>query len=121
MADKVIPNAINYADLRPECIENEVRIVRYTPTSNINSAKPNDIVKFFLQGNGFYDPMSAYIKLQITVPGATLQANELRFLDRSAHSFINRMVIRSQGVELERIEQYDVLAGIINDIIYSPE
>jgi len=27
-----------------------------------------------------------------------------KFLDRSAHSFINRLVIRSQGTELERIE-----------------
>ena len=31
------------------------------------------------------------------------------------------MVIRSQGVEIERIENYDVLAAMIHDVIYSPE
>lgn len=31
------------------------------------------------------------------------------------------MVIRSQGVELERIDNYDVVAAMINDMIYSPE
>jgi hypothetical protein len=50
-----------------------------------------------------------------------LKAGEVRWLDRSAHSFITRMIIRSQGVELERIENYDVIAAMINDMIYSPE
>jgi hypothetical protein len=44
-----------------------------------------------------------------------------KYLDRSAHSFIHRFVARSQGEELERIEEYDVLAGMINDMIYSRE
>lgn len=46
---------------------------------------------------------------------------QFKILDRSAHSFINRMVIRSQGTEIERIEQYDVMAAMINDMIYSNE
>lgn len=41
------------------------------------------------------------------------------FLDRSAHSLINRLVIKSQGTELERIEHYDVLAAMINDMVYN--
>jgi hypothetical protein len=52
----------------------------------------------------------------IPIPGC-----ELKMLDRSAHSFINRLVIRSQGTEIERIEQYDVVAGMLNDLIYSNE
>ena len=50
------------------------------------------------------------------LPGA-----EFKMLDRSAHSFINRLVIRSQGTEVERIEQYDVVAAMLNDLIYSNE
>jgi hypothetical protein len=30
-------------------------------------------------------------------------------------------VARSQGEELERIEEYDVLAAMINDMLYSRE
>lgn len=44
-----------------------------------------------------------------------------RFLDRSAHSIIGRFVAKSQGTELERIEQYDVMAAMINDTLYSQE
>ena len=44
-----------------------------------------------------------------------------KYLDRSAHSFISRFVARSQGEEIERIEEYDVLAGMINDVMYSRE
>jgi hypothetical protein len=42
---------------------------------------------------------STSTQLGIPIPGA-----EFKMLDRSAHSFINRLVIRSQGTEIERIE-----------------
>ena len=85
----------------------------------MNGAKGGDLIKFLLSGNGFLDPYSTYFQFTVTVDD--LGANEIRFLDRSAHSFINRLVIRSQGVEIERIENYDVAAAMINDMIYSPE
>jgi hypothetical protein len=44
-----------------------------------------------------------------------------KVLDRSAHSFISRWILRSNGVELERIENYDVMAAMINDVTYSRE
>lgn len=77
------------------------------------------MVKFLLSGNGFLDPYSTY--LQFTVETPDLRDSEVRWLDRSAHSFIQRLIIRSQGVELERIENYDMVAAMINDMIYSPE
>lgn len=46
---------------------------------------------------------------------------EFKMLDRSAHSLISRFVVRSQGTEIERIEQYDAMAAMINDLIYSNE
>ncbi len=44
-----------------------------------------------------------------------------KVLDRSAHSLINRFVLNSSGTEIERIENYDVIASQINDILYSSE
>lgn len=132
--DKVIPNQLNYADLKPEAIDNEIKLIRFTPQSTGGIYRPGDTVKFMLQSNGFYDPYSAYLKFTVnvdknawpTVPGdqTDLDASQVtfaKFMDRSAHSFINRLVIRSQGVELERLEQYDILAAMINDVVYSPE
>lgn len=46
---------------------------------------------------------------------------EFKMLDRSAHSLISQLTIRSQSTEIERIDEYDVLAAMINDTIYSNE
>jgi hypothetical protein len=99
---KVIPPGLNYANIKPEAIENQIRIVKFTPIATIQQAQPNDIVRFMLQGNGFYDPYSAYIRIQIDVsdiPDPTGVGRESnfagKFLDRSAHSLFSRLVIRS--------------------------
>ena len=68
---------------------------------------------------GFLDPFSTYISFKVTAPN--MGATELRFLDHSAHSFIERFVIRSQGTELERIDEYPVLAKMISDVFLSNE
>ena len=61
-------------------------------------------MRFNIQGNGFYDPYSAYLKFTLGVDSSLFGAagannNNLNglFLDRSGHSVINRLVIRSQG------------------------
>lgn len=99
---KVIPPGLNYGDIKPEAIENQIRIVKFTPIATIQSAQANDIVRFHLQGNGFYDPYSSYIRIRIEVDEVAdplTRVNGLnmsgKFLDRSAHSLFSRLVIRS--------------------------
>ena len=109
---KVIPPGLNYGDIKPEAIENQIRIVKFTPIATIQSAQANDIVRFHIQGNGFYDPYSAYIRIRLTVDdlpdpnikdaGGAMEADSEeewrfagKFLDRSAHSLFSRLVIRS--------------------------
>jgi hypothetical protein len=53
------------------------------------------MIKFLLSGNGFLDPYSTYFNFTIDVPFVAGQYDEIRFVDRSAHSFIYKMVIRS--------------------------
>ena len=84
------------------------------------------MIKFLLSGNGFLDPYSTYLQFTVEVDLAAseddkVDSGEVKTLDRSSHSFLQRMVIRSQGVELERVENYDVVAAMINDMIYSQE
>lgn len=119
MTDRVVPNSLNYADIKPEAIESEIKLIKFTPTSTITGAKGGDVVKFLLTGNGFMDPYSTYLKFEVEC--TDLLEDEIRTVDRSAHSFIQRIVIRSQGAEIERIENYDVIAAMIHDVIYSPE
>lgn len=115
--EKVIPTSLNYADIKPEAIENSVKLVRFTPTANVTNSKPNDVVRFNIQGNGFLDPRSAYIVLDVDFllqnvndfsledpaksktgsianSGKTL-IQAAKCLDRSAHSFFERFILRS--------------------------
>lgn len=100
---------MSYADIRPEVVENDIRLVRFIPTTAQSGMKPGDLVKFQIIGGGFLDPYSTYLSFTVTCTDmATTPGPEVRFLDRSAHSFINRWVLRSNQVELERTEDYDV-------------
>ena len=94
MATKVIPNSLNYSDIKPESIDTDIRLSKFTPTATITGARPGDMIKFLLSGQGFFDPYSAYFKFTVEVKD-DLGAGEVRTLDRSAHSFIQRMIIRS--------------------------
>jgi hypothetical protein len=69
----------------------------------VTGAKPSDTVKFLLSGHGLLDPYSTFLKftvkcdIPLPAKGGTngAQYREFRFLDRSAHSFISRIIIRS--------------------------
>lgn len=83
--DTVVPNSLNYTDIKPQAIENKIMLTRYQPTATINGAKGGDMVKFLLSGNGFLDPYSTYFDFKVEVP---VGMNEIKWVDRSAHSFI---------------------------------
>lgn len=46
--EKVIPPGLNYADIKPEAIENQIRIIKYTPVATTQIAAPNDVIRFHL-------------------------------------------------------------------------
>lgn len=129
MGERVIPSGLNYSDIKPEALDNMMRLVRFTPVATVERAAPNTVVRFNLQSNGFLDPYSTYVKMTVeyndyeTAIATEPEPESVRgaFLDRSAHSFINRFVLRSQGTELERIDEYDVMAALLNDMHYSNE
>lgn len=120
----MVPGSIVYSDLKPEAIINDVRLVKFYPTSNVNGQLPSDVIRFELRGNGYFDPFSAYVYFEIELPILAVAADNkvsAKLLDDSAHSLINRLVLRSEGTELERLENYDVLAKMLNDVTYTNE
>jgi hypothetical protein len=58
--DTVVPNSLNYTDIKPQAIENKIQLCRYQPTALVNGAKGGDMIKFLLSGNGCIDPYSTY-------------------------------------------------------------
>jgi len=59
--DTVVPNSLNYVDVKPQAIENTITLVRYQPQTAVSGAKGGDMIKFILSGNGFLDPYSTYL------------------------------------------------------------
>ena len=58
--DTVVPNSLNYTDIKPQSVENTILLAKFQPTANITGAKGGDMVKFLISGNGFLDPYSTY-------------------------------------------------------------
>ena len=68
---KVIPQGLNYADVKPEVIEHDVKVNTFRPVQT-GQFKGNDIIRFTLQGNGFLDPYSTYLKFSVTFPDVAM-------------------------------------------------
>jgi hypothetical protein len=82
--EPVIPQSLNYASLKPEAVEHEIKLVRFTPQTNIQNQIPNDVVRFLLQGNGFFDPYSAYIRMRVDLdPDNLITNNADSLIDKS--------------------------------------
>ena len=121
-----LPNILDYSKLKPQGIEASQKLTRFYPTTNL----PNtDIVRFLINSNGFWDPMSSYLQIKVR-PKATsatpfpadgsdgVYASQL---DNSAASFIHTFQVMCNGVEIERVDYYEILASMLNDVFYSKE
>lgn len=111
-----IPSSINYRSIKPIGVPSRVKKVRFFPQNLYSDIKPNDIVRFHIKAPTFWDPYNCFVKLKVSFedihPTGCVQ------IDGSAHSFINELVISAGSTELERIQEYDVLASILNDVAY---
>lgn len=109
-----IVDHIVYNSVKPVGYPSTIKQGRFLPQSFFGSVNSNDIVRFIINGPGFWDPYSAYINIEIDVAG--MDANTVQQLDGSAHSFINELIIYNAGTEIERISEYDVIADILHDM-----
>jgi len=75
----------------------------------------DDSVRFIINSNGFLDPYSLNFMFTVKIDDNDVAFDWLQ-LDGSAHSLINKIVISSCGVELERIDNYEYLNSILFDI-----
>lgn len=96
-----------------------MKINRFQPQGNLNQFSVNDSIRWVINGKHYWDPYSAYIQFDIEYTGDDNET--ILQLDGSAQSLIRTLIIRSSGVELERIEEYDVLGNVLNDMNYSIE
>lgn len=114
-----IPRQVLYDSVKPFGYPTSVKQVRFMPTTGQNMG-PNDIIRFNISTNGYWDPSTAYINLQLQIDDSFSDFDAIQ-LDGSASSLISEFVATVKGVELERIQEYDQIANILDDIYYSNE
>ena len=119
------PQVLDYGRAKPMGYKATQKLTRFFPISSLPSS---DIVRFIINSQGFWDPYSSYLRITVAmkVPdpvgsdysGTALGACQL---DNSAASLIQTLSFIQNGVEIERIDRYEVLASMLNDMFFSRE
>ena len=118
------PSVLDYGKSKPLGYKATQKLTRFFPIT----ALPNtDMVRFIINSQGFWDPYSSYLKVTVKILTDSAAAVTITNaqgscqLDNSASSLIQTFNVIQNGVEIERIDRYEVLASILNDAYYSSE
>lgn len=92
------------------------RQVRFQPMTSygISGSSPADYVTFNFKTDGYWDPLSTYINIEVDCD--SIPAHTVYQLDNSAQTLIGQYIARINGVELLRIREYDEMAAFIYDL-----
>lgn len=118
-------NALNYDNISKPIFPHKLKQWEWTPVGTFNNTlSAGDTVRFNIASKDFWDPYSAMLEIQVDISGNTLLANDTVFrnkvvqLDSSASSFFSSYVATCNGKEIERLNNYDILAAFLKDMSY---
>lgn len=114
-----IPKSLDYKNIRPSGFPSKVKRVEFLPQNLYSDIKPNDIVRWNILAPGFWDPYNCNVRIKVDF--SEMDSSGSLQLDGSAQSFINELIISTGTTEIERIQEYDVMASFINDMTYDVE
>ena len=119
------PLVLDYSKAKPLGYHATQKLTRFFPISSLPSS---DIVRFIINSQGYWDPYSSYLRITVAVKTpdpipSVYNSDALGAcqLDSSASSLIQTLSFIQGGVEIERIDRYDVLTSILADMFYSKE
>lgn len=120
-------SAISYSDLPETVVPGRTKITQINPNGNFNGAiSAGQTVTFQLGGmDGFLDPYDTYVKISISFANNTNLANDSSYinkivqLDGSASSLFSQLLLLHGNDELERIQEYDSISNVLNDMDFS--
>jgi hypothetical protein len=115
-----IPRQVLYDSIKPLGYPTTTKVMRFSPQTGQNNILPNDVVRFNFNTNGYWDPSTVYINLTVQMDPSFRKGDAIQ-IDGSASSFISEFIATCKGVELERIQEYDQIANILEDVNYSNE
>ena len=117
-----LPRQLDFQGHKPRGIPTECRSMKFSPQTSIPN-ETNGIIKISIPSvKGYWNPYKSYIRMEVQVTQDDLGGNKYGALqvDNSASSFINEMILSVDNHEVERIQEYDTIAAMLNDINYRP-
>lgn len=109
---------LSWNEPKPQIGQNVRKIkTRFQPTGWFGggaNAAANQYIRWDFNTNGLWDPKSAYIYIEVDT--STMPAGSIYQLDNSAQSFMGQYISRVNGVELERVQEYDEMAAFLYDM-----
>ncbi len=112
-----LPSFLKYNDLKPIGLPNEIKNVQWTPQTSFGYISNTDTLRFQINCPGFLDPYSTYVQAEVDL--SAMDPNCLWQLESSGQNIINELIIYCRGTEIERIQEYDVVADFLADVSYS--
>ncbi len=109
---------LNWNSPKPQIGQNVRKVkTRFQPQgwfSGGANAQPNQYIRWDFNTTGLWDPKSVYIYIEVDT--SSMPADTIYQIDNSAQSFIGQYISRVNGVELERIQEYDEMAAYLYDM-----
>jgi len=106
---------LTYNAAKPLGFPSQQNLTRFYPTASVGVISNVEVVRFNIRlPNGYWDPYSAYMNIEVNCED--MEDNSVLQMDGSAHSLISSMVLHINSTEVERIMEYDVVAGILADM-----
>ncbi|HMW40261.1 MAG TPA: hypothetical protein PKD57_12720 [Saprospiraceae bacterium] len=113
------PSFLEYGKVKPTGFPSKTKRGLFYPQTQYTDIKGNDIVRFNINAPGFWDPYSCRVVMKVSFDNMETEGSLQ--LDGSGQSLINECIISVGLNEVERIQEYDVLASILNDMSFSPQ
>lgn len=128
METRVPPAGVRFGQLLPLGTKARSYTRRFIPSNGTTFTPSQRVIRLELNGPMFMDPRNSFLRFDITplnsagaAIGGTVNVNSNALIS-SGHNIVERLVITGpDGTELERIENYNVLAEMLLDFTVSDD
>ena len=105
-----LPNAVKYSQLMPKAVAGRGSMRKFQSSNGNTYNQGANIIRIDVNADvgAFLDGQHG--ELEFTISSANKPANEVMTLDTGGWGFIQRLRIEADGIELERIDNYNLLA-----------
>jgi len=113
-AQRVAPAGVNFSSLLPLGVRGVSKSRRFQPNNGQAFTSVNNIIRIPLASTGFLDTQHSYLSFTVNVAGGVAGGIAM---EGGASCFIRTLRIEgSDGAELERVDNYNVIAAALNDL-----